>query len=61
MERDDADFLQSVTGLFVGMLTPEETKRFNRLCNEGKAYRAYEGAAGFMGLAKCRQTKEPRP
>jgi len=41
-------------GLFVGMLREEEVAEFERAIDEGIAYRSYEGAGGFLGLAKVR-------
>jgi hypothetical protein len=46
--------LEEMHGIFVGLLTDEEIKVFDRAVEEGLAYRAYEGAGGFMGLAKVR-------
>jgi hypothetical protein len=48
----DLEFLSGCGGLFVGMLDADELAAFDRLCEAGLAQRTYEGAAGFMGLAK---------
>jgi hypothetical protein len=42
------------SGLFVGQLDDAELKTFERAVASGIARRAYEGASGFMGLAKVR-------
>jgi hypothetical protein len=47
MERE----AQSFDGLFEGMLKPEE---YEHLIKSGHLRRTYEGAAGFLGLAKLR-------
>lgn len=41
-------------GLFVGILDENQLEEFNQAVKDGKARRSYEGAAGFMGLAKVR-------
>lgn len=41
-------------GWFTGQLDPAERQIFDDACKEGIARRSYEGAAGFMGLAKVR-------
>jgi hypothetical protein len=52
--RADLDALSGLGGMFVGMLSPAEVEAFDRLCEAGLAYRAYEGASGLMGLAQVR-------
>jgi hypothetical protein len=54
----DLALLDRAEGLFVGMLDGNELAAFNRLCEAGAARRTYEGAAGFMGLAKVSLLKE---
>lgn len=46
--------LEDMDGMFVGLLTDEEIEVYNRAYDEGKARLSYEGAGGFMGLAKVR-------
>lgn len=46
--------LSWANGLFVGSLSECEIRDFDALCQQGAAYRSYEGAGGFMGLAKVR-------
>lgn len=46
--------LRRLDGLFVGQLEPEEIDLFEQAIERGMARRSYEGAAGFMGLAKVR-------
>jgi hypothetical protein len=41
-------------GLFVGQLNADELLLFDAAVTAGLAFRAYEGAAGFLGLAKVR-------
>lgn len=58
--EEDADFLERVDGLFVGLLRPEEVEQFDRLCVLGVARRTYEHpAARLLGLATCRQVLIP--
>lgn len=46
-------------GLFEGLCKPEEYKH---LIEAGLLRRTYDGASGFMGLAKLRKTEEtPTP
>lgn len=49
--EDDVMFLSRIRGLFVGSLTDADLKRFNRLVDEKKARRIYDGVGGFVGLA----------
>lgn len=51
---DDLQILKNLEGLHVGLLDQHEMKAFNRLCKAGLAKRVYEGAGGFMGLAKVK-------
>lgn len=46
--------LESVDGMFVGLLTEHELRVFNQAVADGEAHRSYENAAGFFGLAKVR-------
>lgn len=48
-----------IDGLFVGQLSADELEAFTRLERLGKAYRSYEGVAGFMGLARVRSVHRP--
>jgi hypothetical protein len=50
----DRDLTLGNDGLFIGALSPEEIEAFDRCVKDGFAYRAYEGGAGFFGLAKVR-------
>lgn len=57
LTEEDADrFIAVCEGLFVGQLSKEESETFNELCRAGICRRAYEGAGGFLGLAKVRRT-----
>ena len=54
MSESDRDVVRRTEGLFVGLLTDDEAEAFNR-CVQGQfAFRSYEGAGGFLGLAKVR-------
>lgn len=55
----DLDEVRRLEGLHVGLLRPDELAAFERCVERGEARRAYEGAAGFMGLAKVRVTECP--
>lgn len=44
--------LEEMDGMFVGALSPEELKALNEGIAAGRARRRYEGATGFMGLAR---------
>ena len=46
--------MDGIDGLHVGLLSPEELAWFEAECAAGRARRSYEGAAGFMGVAKVR-------
>lgn len=46
--------LERMEGLFVGQLDEHEMRTFERAVQDGEAVRSYEGAGGFMGLAKVR-------
>ena len=48
------DALRHIEGLFVGQLTEEELALFNACFDLGWCCQSYEGAAGFMGLARVR-------
>lgn len=43
-----------MNGLYVGQLSPDELKEFERMVAEGKAIRSYQGVAGMMGVAKVK-------
>lgn len=47
-------YLHEMDGMFVGLLDDDEIAEFDRAVKAGKARRSYEGAGGFMGLAKVR-------
>jgi hypothetical protein len=49
--------LERIEGLFVGQLGEREMRTFERAVEDGEAYRSYEGAAGFLGLAIVRLRK----
>lgn len=51
--------LERIKGLFVGQLDEAEMKMFERAVSDHRAYRSYEGGAGFMGLAKVRLVRVP--
>jgi hypothetical protein len=42
----------NINGMYVGQLEPDELKYFEAEIAAGRARRVYQGAAGFMGLAK---------
>ena len=44
--------LERMEGLFVGQLSPYEWWLFDHAVKDGMARFVYEGAPGFMGLAK---------
>lgn len=44
--------IEEMDGMFVGLLDDDEIAILNQAISDGKARRAYVGAAGFMGLAK---------
>ncbi len=50
------EWLSRVDGLFVGLLTEDEQKDLQEAVKQKLARYSYEGAAGFMGLAKVRKT-----
>jgi hypothetical protein len=52
--------LRRLEGSFVSQLNEQELEAFERAVADGKAYRSYEGGAGFMGLAKVRLRSELR-
>jgi hypothetical protein len=54
----DERLLSGVNGIFVGLLDDEEVKALDRLVAQGRARYVYQGAAGFMGLAKFRLTDD---
>lgn len=47
IKRDVQDF----DGMFAGQYDPEEYEHFIK---SGELYKSYEGAGGFLGLAKLR-------
>lgn len=51
--------LERIEGLFVGQLAERELETFEDAVKKGRAYRSYEGGAGFMGLAKVRLVRVP--
>lgn len=55
LTHEERMFLSRIEGLFVGMLDEAEAREFERLVKAGVAARSYEGAGGFMGLAKVRR------
>ena len=55
--QTDWEALESIKGLYVGMLSEDEMEFFNQCVSDGMAYRSYEGTAGLMGLAKVRVTE----
>ena len=57
--ESDLDDVMRLHGLFVGQLDAKELAAFARLVNAGWAHRSYEGAAGFLGLAKVIVTGPP--
>lgn len=58
---DEATDISWCDGLFVGMLDSRELAKFDALCERGLARRSYEGAGGFLGLAKVRLAKPEPP
>lgn len=50
-------FLSRVEGLFIGILNEAEIAEFDSLVEHHKALYSYEGASGFMGLAKARRLR----
>jgi hypothetical protein len=56
----DIETTKRLDGMFVGMLTNEEIDSFDRCVMDGIATRSYEGAGGFMGLAKVRVVHNER-
>lgn len=56
---EDLDTLMRINGLFIGQLSDEEQRVFNKSCKEGRAYRDYGGPAGFfLGLGKVRMVRQ---
>jgi hypothetical protein len=53
-----SDTLAGLDGLFVGQLDQDETRLLDDACAQGLARYSYEGAAGFMGLARVRLTNK---
>ena len=53
--------LDNIDGLFVGMLSDDEMELFECAVTNGKATRVYEGAAGFLGLAKVKVIRRSQP
>jgi hypothetical protein len=58
-QDDMRDLVRKIDGLFTGQLDTAERQIFEDACKEGLARRVYEGAAGFMGLAKVRVIDAP--
>lgn len=50
--------LERIEGFFVGALDAYELWLFECAVRDGIASRSYEGASGFMGLAKVRLKRE---
>jgi hypothetical protein len=50
----DEEFVERVSGLFVGQLSEDEMRRLNECIRDGIARIAYEGTAGLLGLGKIR-------
>jgi hypothetical protein len=46
--------LERMEGLFVGQLAESELQIFEEAVAKRRAYRSYEGSAGFLGLPKVR-------
>ena len=46
--------LSEMGGMLVGLLDADELTLFEMAVQDGRAYRSYEGASGFMGLAKVK-------
>jgi hypothetical protein len=51
--------LERLEGMHVGLLDEYEMWIFEHAVKDGMAIRSYEGAGGFMGLAKVRLVREP--
>lgn len=51
--------LERIEGLYVGQLDEREMETFERAVMDGRAYRDYAHAAGFLGLAKVRLVRVP--
>lgn len=49
---------ERLDGLYVGLLDESELWLFEAMIRDGLAYRSYEGAGGFMDLAKVRFRRE---
>lgn len=56
-QDDMRNMVRPFEGWFTGQLDEAERRIFDDACNEGLARRSYEGAAGFMGLARVRLAK----
>lgn len=56
-QDDMRDMVRPFEGWFTGQLDEAERQIFDDACKEGLARRSYEGAAGFMGLARVRIVK----
>ena len=52
MTESELRELRHLRGLFVGQLDENELELFERGVEEGVAWRKYDGASGFLGLAK---------
>lgn len=53
-EAQAIELLKNLNGIHLGLLDDEEIEALDLLCSKGKAKRLYEGACGFMGLAKVK-------
>ncbi len=51
--------LDRMEGMHVGLLDEDELRVFENAVAKGWATRSYEGAGGFMGLAKVRLVRVP--
>lgn len=50
--------LERLDGVYVGFLDKGELWLFEKAVSDGMASRSYEGAGGFMGLAKVRLKRD---
>ena len=51
--------ITQLKGLFVGMLDEDEMREFRHAVKDGLAYRDYDHAGGFLGLAKVGIPEKP--
>lgn len=54
----DLETIRRCEGIFEGLLSPEEQAAFERCIKDGVAIRWYQGAGGFMGLAKVKAIRQ---